>query len=275
MCVCVCMCLCVCVRMCVCVCVGLILPWCCPTCSSGRRHGGQVFYSKPSLPEKDSPQVSKPQEKDSLTCTGSQAHPCSHQLWSSGNITKNRAGSGRAMLFGSTGRAPRRQDNPTDVQQMTHFVVIQLLSHIRFFENLWTAACPASLSFTVSLSLLKLTSIESVMRSNRLILCHPLLLPSIFPSIKVFSNESSLCIRWSKYWSFSFSISPSNEHSGLISFRTDCLDPLAVQGTPKSLLQHHSSNASILQCSAFFMVQLSHPHMTTGKTTALTMVFFF
>ena len=118
-------------------------------------------------------------------------------------------------------------------------------------------------------------SIESVMLSDHLILCHPLLLlPSIFPSIKVFSNESALFIRWPKYWSFSFSISPSNEYSGLISFRIDCLDLLAVQGTLKSLLQHHSSKASILWCSAFFMVQLSHPYMTTGKTIALTICTF-
>ena len=114
-------------------------------------------------------------------------------------------------------------------------------------------------------------SIESVMPSNHLILSHPLLLlPSIFPSMKVFSNESALCIRWPKYWSFSFSISPSNEHSGLISFRQDWVDLLAVQGTLKSLLQHHSSKASILQCSTFFTVQLSHPYVTTGKTIALT-----
>ena len=114
-------------------------------------------------------------------------------------------------------------------------------------------------------------SIESMMPSNNLILCHPLLLlPSIFPSIRVFSNESALCIRWPKYWSFSFNISPFNEHSGLISFRMDCLDLLVVQGTLKSLLQHHSSKASVLQCSAFFMVQLSHLYITTGKTIALT-----
>ena len=114
-------------------------------------------------------------------------------------------------------------------------------------------------------------SIELVMPSNHLIFCHPLLLPpSIFPSIRVFSNESALRIRWLKYWSFSFNISPSNEHPGLISFRMDWLDLLAGQGTLKSLLQHHSSKASILQCSAFFIVQLSHPYMTTGKTTALT-----
>ena len=113
--------------------------------------------------------------------------------------------------------------------------------------------------------------IDSVMPSNHLILCHPLLLlPSFFPSIKVLSNESALCIRWPKYWSFSFNISPSNEHPGLISFRMDWLDLLAVQGTLKSLLQHHSSKASILRCSAFFIVQLSHPYMTTGKTIALT-----
>ena len=113
-------------------------------------------------------------------------------------------------------------------------------------------------------------SFESVMPSNHLILCSPLLLRSIFPSIRVFSNESALCIRWPKYWSFSFNISPSNEHPGLISFRMDWLDPLAVQGTLKSLLQHHSSRASIFLCSVFFIVQLSHPYMTTGKTIALT-----
>ena len=129
----------------------------------------------------------------------------------------------------------------------------------------------ASLSITNSLSLPKLTSIESVMPSNRLILCRPLLhLPSIFPRIRVFSNKSVLCIRWPKYWSFSFNINPSNEYPGLISFRMDWLDLLAVQGTLKSLLQHHNSKASILQCSAFFIVQLSHPYMTIGKTIALT-----
>ena len=129
-----------------------------------------------------------------------------------------------------------------------------------------TTAHQASLSITNSRSPPKLMSIESVMPSNHLILCRPLLLlPSIFPSIRVFSNESSLCIRWPNYWSFIFNISPSNEHPGLISFRMDWLDLLAIQGTHKSLLQHHSSKASILQCSAFFTVQLSHPHMTTGK----------
>ena len=139
------------------------------------------------------------------------------------------------------------------------------------FATPWTAACQASLSFAISQNLLKLMCIESVMPSNHLILCHLLLLlPSIFPSIKVFSSESALPIRWPKYCSFSFSISPSNEYSGLISFRIDWLDLLAVQGTPKSLLQHHSSKAPILQHSAFFIVQLSHPYMTTAKTIALT-----
>ena len=132
----------------------------------------------------------------------------------------------------------------------------------------WTTTHQASLPFTISQSLLKCMSIESVMPSNHLILCHPLLLPSIVPQIRVFSNESVLHIRWPKYWSFSFSISPSNEYSRWISFRIDWLDLLAVQGTLKSLLQHHSSKASILQCSAFFMVQLSHSYMT--KTISLT-----
>ena len=134
-----------------------------------------------------------------------------------------------------------------------------------------TAALQASLSIANSWSLIKLTSSESVMPSNHLILCHPLhLLPSIFPRIRVFSNESVLHIRWPKYWSLSFSISSSNEYSGLISFRMHWLDILAIQGTLKNLLQHRSSKASILQCSAFFMVQLSHPYLTTGKTITLT-----
>ena len=138
---------------------------------------------------------------------------------------------------------------------------VQLLSHVLLFVTPWTAACQASLSITNSQSLLKLLSIESVIPSNHLILCCPLiLLPSIFPSIRVFSNESVLCIRWPKYWSFSFNISPSNEHSGLISLRMDWLDLLAVQGTLKSLLQHHSSKASILWCSAFFMVHLLYDY---------------
>ena len=134
----------------------------------------------------------------------------------------------------------------------------------------WTAACQASLSITNSQSPPKLMSIELVMPSDHLILCRPLLPPSVFPSIRVFSNESALCIRGPKYWSFSFNISPSKEYSGLISFRMDWLDLLAVQGTLKSLLQHRSSKASILWCSAFFIVQLSHRNMTTGKTISLT-----
>ena len=135
----------------------------------------------------------------------------------------------------------------------------------------WTVARQASLSITTSRSLLKLMSTESVMPCNHLILCRPLLLlPSVFPCIRVFSKESALCIRWPKYWSFSFSIRPSNEYSGLISFRMDWFDLLAVQGTLKSLLQHHSSKASILGRSAYFIVQLSHPYLTTGKTLALT-----
>ena len=148
---------------------------------------------------------------------------------------------------------------------------VQLLSRVQLFATSWTTALQASLSITNSWSLLKLMSIESVMPSNHLILCRPLLLlPSIFPSIRVFWNESKLRIRWPKYWNFRFNISPSNEHLGLISFRMDWLDLLAVQGTLKSLLQHHSSKASILLRSAFFIVQLSHPYMTTGKTIAFT-----
>ena len=151
------------------------------------------------------------------------------------------------------------------------FSSVQLLSHVRLFATPWIAARQASLFITNSQSLLKLMSIELVLPFNHFILCGPFLLPpSIFPSIRGFPNESVLCIRWPKYWSFSFSISPSNEYSGMLSFRLDWLDLLAVQGTPKSLLQHHSSKASILQCSAFFIVQLSHPYMTTGKTIALT-----
>ena len=150
---------------------------------------------------------------------------------------------------------------------------VQSLSGVGLFATPWTAARQASLSFTNSRNLLKLISIALAMPSNHLILCHPLLLPpSIFPSIKVFSSESVLRIRWPKYWSFS--ISPSNEYTGLISFRMDWLDPLAVQGILKSLLQHHSSKASILLGSTFFKVQLSHPYMTTGKIIALTRLTF-
>ena len=151
------------------------------------------------------------------------------------------------------------------------FSSVQLLSRVQLFATPWTTACEAFLSITNSQSLPKLMSIESVMPSNHLTLCHPLLLlPSVFPNIRVFSNESALCIRWPKYWSFSFNISLSIEHSGLISFKMDWLDFLAVQGTPKNLLQHQSWKASILRHSVFFIVQLSHPYMTTGKTIALT-----
>ena len=151
------------------------------------------------------------------------------------------------------------------------FSSVQSHSHVQHFETPWTAARQASLSITNSQSLLKLISIELVMPSSHLILCGPLvLLLSTFSSIRVFSKESALHIRWPKCWSFSFSISPSNEHPGLISFRMDWLDLLVLQGTLKSLLQHHSSKASILQCSAFFIVQLSRSYVTTGKTIALT-----
>ena len=154
------------------------------------------------------------------------------------------------------------------------FESISLFAVVQFsVVSLWDpmdCSMQASLSFTISQSFLRLMSIELVMPSNHLILCCPLLPPSIFPSIRVFSNESVLRIRWTKCWSFSFSISPSNEYSALISFRMDWLDLLAVQGTLKSLLQHHSSKASILQCSAFFIVQLLHPYMTTEKTIVLT-----
>ena len=154
---------------------------------------------------------------------------------------------------------------------MGDFSSVQSLSRVWLFATPWTAAWQASLSITNSWSVPKLMSIESVIQSNHFILCRPLLLlPSIFPSIRVFSNKLALCIRWPNYWSFSFSISPSNECSQLISFRIDWFDFLAIQETLKSFLQYHSSKASILQLSAFVMVQFSHPYMTTGKTTALT-----
>ena len=154
---------------------------------------------------------------------------------------------------------------------MSGCVVVQSISLVWLLGPSWTAACQASLSFSISQSLFKLMSIELVMPSDHLILCHPfLLLPSTFPNIRVFSNEA-LHIRWPNYWIFTFSISPSNEYSGLISFRIDWFDLLAVQGTLKSLLQYHSSKASILQCSALFMVQLfSYPYITAGKTLALS-----
>ena len=150
--------------------------------------------------------------------------------------------------------------------QSSQFSPVPSLRYVWLFVTPWTTVRQASLSITNSRRLLKLISIKSVMPSNHLILCLPLLLlPSIFPSIRVFSNESALPIRWPKYWCFSFSISSSNEYSGLITFKTDWFDFLAVQGILKSLLQHHSSKASILQCSAFFMLQLSHPYVTTEK----------
>ena len=157
------------------------------------------------------------------------------------------------------------------IPQAFRFSSIQSPSHVWLFATPWIVARQASLSITNSWSPPKPMSIELVMPPNHLIFCCPLLLlPSIFPSIRVFSSESTLCIRWPKYWSFNFNISPSNEHPGLISFRMDWLDLLAVQGTLKGLLQHHSSIASIIRCSAFFTVQLSHPYMTTGKNIALT-----
>ena len=160
----------------------------------------------------------------------------------------------------------RAVDHVFSVNELT-VVAVQSFSHVQLFVTPWTAACQASLSFTVSWNLLKLMSIESVMPSKHLTLCCPLLLlPSIFPSIRLFSSESTLCIRWPKHWSFSFSNSPSNEHSGLISFRIDRLDLLAVQETLKSLLQHHSSKASILWRSAVFIVQLSHPYVILERS---------
>ena len=162
---------------------------------------------------------------------------------------------------------PQKIKNRTIIQLSS----VQSLSRVQLFVTPWTAARQESLSIANFQSLLKLMTIESVMPSNHPILCHPLLLlPSIFPSIRIFSNELVLCIRWPKYWSFSFTISPSNEYSGMISFGMDWLNLLAGQGTSKSLLQHHSSKVSILWHSAFFIVQLSHPHMITGKTIALT-----
>ena len=157
------------------------------------------------------------------------------------------------------------------ITNLVQFISVHSLSHVRLFVTPWITACQASLSITNSRSSLKLTPIESVMPFSHLILCHPLFLLLPIPaSIRVFSNESTLCMRWPQYWNFSFSISPSNEHPGLISFRMDWLALLTVQGTWKSLLQHHNSKASILQSSAFFTVQLSHPYMTTGITIGLT-----
>ena len=163
-----------------------------------------------------------------------------------------------------------RMEHKSGSLSSSQFSSFQSLSRVRLYATPGTTAHQVSLSITNSWNLLRLMSIESVMPSNQLILCLPLLLPSIFPSISVFPNESALRMRWPKYWSFSLNISPSNEHPVLISFRMDWLNFLAVQGTLKTLLQHHSSKASILRCSAFFIVQLSHPYMITGKTIALT-----
>ena len=175
------------------------------------------------------------------------------------------------IIWNEQGEARRRTQGEDSYYFMDQFSSVQSLSRVRLFATPWTTARQASLSITNSRSPPKPMSIELVMPSDHLFLCHPLLLlPSIFPSIRVFSNESALHIRWPKDWSFSFSISPSNEYPGLISFRMDWLDLLAVQGTLKCLLQHHSSKASILQHSAFFTVQLSHPYMATGKIIALT-----
>ena len=179
----------------------------------------------------------------------------------------------RELVFEKTGLSQGHQK-----LTMTHYfsVSVQLLSPVGHFATSWITVYHASLSITNSWSLLKLMPIESVMPSCHLILCCPLLLlPPIPPSIRIFSLESSLRMRWPDYWSFSFSTGPSNEHPGLISFRMDWMDLLAVHGTLKSLLQHHSSKASIFRCSAFFTVQLSHPYMTTGKTITLTRWTFF
>ena len=174
-------------------------------------------------------------------------------------------------LLAVQGTLKRLLQHHSSKASILHPSSVQSLSRVRLFATPWITACQASLSITTFRSLPKAMYIELVMPSNHLILCRPLLLPpSIFPSIRVFSNQSPLHMRWPKYWTFSFSISPSDEYPGLISFRMDWLDLLAVQGTLKSLLQHLSSNASVLQCSAFLMVQLSHPYMTTGKTIGLT-----
>ena len=200
-----------------------------------------------------------------------------HGYGDSGSSSHGRCGMWRKSSWRRSTSAPLWSfwvGNPQTgekLYQRSSCTVVKVLDPTRDFPTPWTAARQASLSITNSHSLFKLMCIESEVPSNHFILCHPLLLPpSIFPSIWVFSNESALHIRWPKYWSFSFNISPSNEHPGLISFRMDWLDLLAVQGTLKSLLQHHSAKISILQCSAFFIVQLSHPYMTTGKTIALT-----
>ena len=187
------------------------------------------------------------------------------------NINRKMRGNGESQFLGRLIKSLGSQRRRKGSGALKEVSSVQWLSCVRFFVNPWTAACQASPSITNSWSLLKFIPIESVMPSNHLILCHPLfLLPSIFSSIRVFSNESLLHIRWPKYWSFSFNISPSNEHSGVMSFRIDWLELLAVQVTLKCLLQQHSSKASVLPHSAFFMVQLSHPRVTTEKNIALT-----
>ena len=190
------------------------------------------------------------------------------QWWSTCNCLTNKISSQIGFFVGLLSK---NIDRKLVTVVLDHVIVVQLLCHVWLFVIPWTAVGQTSLSLTISWSLLKLTSITSVMPSNHLVLCRPLLLlPTIPPSIRVFSNESVLRVRWPKYWSFSFSISPSNEYSGLISFRIDCFDLLVVQRTLKSLLQHRSSKASVHWCSTVFMVQLSHPYMTAGKTIALT-----
>ena len=195
-------------------------------------------------------------------------------LWSQGleSFPRKNTGVGYHFLIQGISQTVIKPASPAlQVNSLPLNHSVQSLSHVWLFATPWTTARQASLSITNSQSSPKHMSIESVVPSNHLILCHPhLFLPSIFPNIRVFSNESALHIRWPKYWSLSFNISPSNDHPGLISFRMDWLDLLAAQGTLKSLLQYHSSKASILQHSAFFIVQFSHPYMTTGKTIALT-----
>ena len=195
-------------------------------------------------------------------------------LWSQGleSFPRKNTGVGYHFLIQGISQTVIKPASPAlQVNSLPLNHSVQSLSHVWLFATPWTTARQASLSITNSQSSPKHMPIESVVPSNHLILCHPhLFLPSIFPNIRVFSNESALHIRWPKYWSLSFNISPSNDHPGLISFRMDWLDLLAAQGTLKSLLQYHSSKASILQHSAFFIVQFSHPYMTTGKTIALT-----
>ena len=204
-----------------------------------------------------------------------QSRRCRLDLWLGKIPWRRKQQPASVFLPGKTlGERSLTGNSPRGCKRVGHGLVsqfnsVQSLSHVQLCKSL-DCSMPGFLSITNSQSLLKLMSIELVMPSNRLILCHPLLLPSIFLSIRIFISESVLHIKWPKYWSFSFNISPSNEYSGLISFRIDWLDLLAVQKTLKSLLQHHSSKASIIWCSVFFTVQLSHPYMTTGKNIALT-----